>query len=329
MSAYFALGLRNGDEVICTAFTYHATISPARMLGAKIVFCDVEDDTGNINTSLIENLITSKTKAIVTNDMWGHPCDKDKITAICRKHNLRYIEDCSHAQFAKYKDRYTGTFGDIACWSFQSRKMIGGGEGGILLTDDFRLYERAVLFGHYSWRSLNTAKSSEYLPIAQTGFGLKLRMHHLSAVIVLHLIRNYAQKWIVGREETLNYFSRQLERYTPLKAMARRDYVKSTGGWYGFFPRMPDYVDRDEFIAFLKANDVKVKYSSCKILPYLPLFRMKDDGGKIVYSEIEQQFPAAERYERSIIGFPAFTDHEYDEIDRYVRIIAEYFTRRP
>lgn len=329
LSAYFALNLSRDDEVICTAFTYHATISPALFFGVKIVFCDVEEDTGNINTSLIESLITPRTKAIVTNDMWGHPCDKDKITAICRKHNLRYIEDCSHAHFAKYIERYTGTFGDIACWSFQGSKMIGGGEGGILLTDDFRLYERAVLFGHYSWRSINTVKSSEYLPIAQTGFGLKLRMHPLSAVIVLHLIRNYAQKWIDGREETLNYFSRQLERYTPLKAMVRRDYVQSMGGWYGFFPRMPDDVDRDDLTAFLKARDIKVRHSSCKILPYLPLFRMKDDSGKIEYSEIEQRFPSAEHYERSIIGFPAFTEHEYDEIDRYVSTIAEYFSRRP
>ena len=119
LSAYFALNLHEGDEIICTAFTYHATVSPALNFGVKVVFCDVEGDTGNIDTSLIESLITDKTRAVVTNDMWGHPCDKDKIIEICREHNLRYIADCSHAQFAKYGDKYTGTFGDIACMSFQ------------------------------------------------------------------------------------------------------------------------------------------------------------------------------------------------------------------
>lgn len=327
-SAFFALGLSEGDEVICTAFTYHATVSPALFFGVKIVFCDVEDDTGNIDASLIESLITPKTRAVITNDTWGHPCDKDAISAICRKHNLPYIADFSHAQLAKYRKNYTGSYGDIACCSFQERKMIGGGEGGILLTDNFKLYERATLFGHYSWRSVNTVKSSDYLPIAQTGFGLKLRIHPLSAAIVLHKLRNYAQKWIASREETLSYFGRQLELYTPLKSMARRDYVYSMGGWYGFFPLLPENVDREDFTRYLYANGVEVKHSSCKILPYLPLFRMKIDGGRIVYGESAQNFPSAERYERSIIGFPTFTDHEYGEIDRYVRVIAEYFSRK-
>lgn len=110
-SAYFALGLGPEDEVICTAFSYHATAAPLLHFGVKIVFCDVEPDTGNIDVSRIEPLITEKTKAIVTNDQWGHPCDKEAICLLCDKHDLRYVEDCSHAHFAKYKDRYVGTFG--------------------------------------------------------------------------------------------------------------------------------------------------------------------------------------------------------------------------
>ena len=83
-SAFFGIGLCPGDEVICTSFSYHATASPLLHLGVKIVFCHVEEDTGNIDVSKIENLVTSNTKAIVSNDQWGHPCDKDGILKICK-----------------------------------------------------------------------------------------------------------------------------------------------------------------------------------------------------------------------------------------------------
>ena len=146
-SAFFALDILPEDEIICTVYSYHATITPALHLGAKIIFCDVEEDTGNIDCMKIEKLITLKTKLIVTNDQWGHPCDKDKILEICKKYSLKYLEDCSHAHFSEYKGKYTGTFGDVACWSLQGNKLLSGGEGGILLTDNQEIYETLKFSG--------------------------------------------------------------------------------------------------------------------------------------------------------------------------------------
>lgn len=324
-SAYFAVGIQPGDEIICTSFSFHATISPAQFMGAKIIFCDVEPDTGLIDASKIEELITEKTKAVVTNDQWGHPCDKDKIVNICKKHNLFYIEDCSHAHFSSYKGNYSGTFGDIACWSFQGSKLINGGEGGILATDSFELYERAVLLGHYSWRSILTVKSQKYKEIAPTGFGLKLRMHPLAAVIILHELENYADKWVESRNNTLRYFEKELEKRTPIKPMVKRDYVTSMGAWYGFYPRIDFSIcpgGKQEFVNYLKENDVEVKVPSNGILPYLPIYSFGEykhtrDNGK--------RFIGAETYENSIIGFPTFSDYEYDAIDHYVDVIERYF----
>ena len=136
-SAFFSIGIEPGDEIICTSFSFHATVSTALFWGANIVFCDVEPDTGNINADLIEERITKKTKAILTNDQWGHPCNKERILELCRKYSIKYVEDCSHAHLSKYKDNYCGSFGDVSCWSFQGSKMINGGEGGILATDSF------------------------------------------------------------------------------------------------------------------------------------------------------------------------------------------------
>lgn len=321
-SAFFAADIRPDDEIICTSFSFHATISAAHFMGAKIIFCDVEEDTGNIDVSKIEALITNRTKAVVTNDQWGHPCDKDSVTRICREYGLFYIEDCSHAHFSSYKGKYSGTFGDIACWSFQGSKLINGGEGGILATDKFELFERAVLLGHYSWRSIKTVKSEKYKPINATGFGLKLRMHPLAAVIILHELENYADKWVKGRNETLTYFENQLELRTPLKKMVKKDYVTSMGAWYGFYPLI-DYSlccgGKESFIAYLKENDIDVKQPSNGILPYLPLFNNKAEPQKAGL------YPGAEAYESSIIGFPTFSNYEFDEIDRYVSIIEKYF----
>ena len=190
-SAFFGLDLLPGDDVICTAFSYHATAAPLLHLGVNVVFCDVEPDTGNIDCSKIETLITSKTKAIVTNDQWGHPVDKEAILTICQTHDLKYVEDCSHAHFSEYKNKYVGSFGDVACWSFQGNKLLSAGEGGILLTDDQEIYERAVLLGHNLKRPETEVKNPAYQGLLRTGYGLKLRMHPLAAVMALHQLQNY------------------------------------------------------------------------------------------------------------------------------------------
>lgn len=325
-SAYFAIGITPEDEIICTAFSFHATISPAHYMGAKIIFCDVEPDTGNIDVEKIEALISKRTKAVVTNDQWGHPCDKDKIVELCKKHNIYYIEDCSHAHFSSYKGKYCGTFGDLSCWSFQGSKLINGGEGGILATDNFELYERAVLLGHYSWRSIQTVKSEKYKEIAPTGFGLKLRMHPLAALIILHELENYAFKWIKSRGETLRYFETELEKRTPLKKMVKKRYVTSMGAWYGFYPRFEFNLypgGRESFASYLKKNDIEIKIPSNGILPYLPIYNFNEFPNK---QGCEIRYLGAEKYQNSIIGFPTFSNYEFELIDYYVDIIEKFFS---
>ncbi len=134
-SAFFGIDLRPGDEVISTVYSFHATATPLLHLGVKVVFCDVEPDTGNINASQISGLITENTRAIVTNHMWGHPVDVSVIQDICREKGLAWVEDCSHAHFSEYRSRFVGAFGDVAVFSLQGNKLLTGGEGGVLLTN--------------------------------------------------------------------------------------------------------------------------------------------------------------------------------------------------
>ena len=94
--------------------------------------------------------------------MWGHPCDMDKILDICKKHNLFLIEDCSHAHGATYKGKKVGTFGDAGCFSFQANKIVTGGCGGVMITNNQEIYERACLLGHFRNRCFDSVQSEKY-----------------------------------------------------------------------------------------------------------------------------------------------------------------------
>jgi perosamine synthetase len=148
-AAMWACGVGSGDEVIGPSLTYWASVLPALNLGASVVFADIDPRSLTIDPRDIEKRITPRTKAIVAVHYCGHPCDMDPIMALARKHGIKVIEDVSHAQGAHYKGRLVGTIGDVAGISLMSGKSLACGEGGMLMTNDPVLYERAIAFGHY------------------------------------------------------------------------------------------------------------------------------------------------------------------------------------
>ena len=147
-AALFAIGLGMGDEIICPTKTYWASITSSLQFGATPVFCNIDDNL-SIDPDDIERCITEKTKAIMVVHYFAYPADMDKIMAIAKKHNLIVVEDVSHAQGGLYKGKRLGTFGNIAAMSLMSGKSFAAGELGILVTNDTRIYERAMAFGHY------------------------------------------------------------------------------------------------------------------------------------------------------------------------------------
>jgi perosamine synthetase len=141
------LKLQAGDEVITTPQTFWVTTWPMLARGCKIRFADIEPNTLNIDPNAIEPLINEKTKAICVVHFGGQAVDLDPIMALARRYNLRVIEDCAHTPGACYKDRCVGTFGDVGCFSFQSLKNMTTGEGGMLVTNDDKLFEYAERLG--------------------------------------------------------------------------------------------------------------------------------------------------------------------------------------
>lgn len=135
-----SLGLKKGSEVITTPFSFIASTSAILHAGLKPVFVDVGPDF-NIDVSKIEEKITSKTRAILAVHLFGNPCKMDALLALAKKYNLKVIEDACQAHGAEFKGKKIGSFGDLACFSFYATKNMTTGEGGIIVTNERKLYE--------------------------------------------------------------------------------------------------------------------------------------------------------------------------------------------
>ena len=232
-SAMFAIGLGLGDEIICPTKTYWGRVSQAINFGATAVFCNITEML-SMDPADIERCITPKTKAIMVVHYFGYPADMDPIMEIARKHNLYVIEDVSHAQGGLYKGKKVGTFGDIAAMSLMSGKSFAAGELGVLVTDDRRLYERAMAFAHYERNNANYITESEdlkdYYHIALGG--AKGRANQLCSALALGQLKYYDERCAEIRK-AMNYFWDLLEGLPGIRAI-RVD--ESTGsnmaGWY-------------------------------------------------------------------------------------------------
>lgn len=143
--AAILLNLQPGDEVIVPAFTFPSTALAFVMHGANVIFADCRPDTLNLDESLLENLITPNTRAIVPVHYAGISCDMDKIMDLANSYDLIVIEDNAHGLFGKYKNKSLGTIGHLATQSFHETKNITCGEGGALIINEKKFYERAEI----------------------------------------------------------------------------------------------------------------------------------------------------------------------------------------
>jgi len=175
--ALLALGIGEGDEVIVPTLTYIASVNAIVYTGATPVFVDSEIDTWQISIADVKKKITNKTKAIMAVHLYGHPCDMDGLQKISKEHGVFLIEDCAEAIGSKYNNQYVGTFGDIATFSFFGNKTITTGEGGMVVTNDQTLHDRAM---HFKGQGL--AKHRQYW---HDVVGYNYRMTNICAAIGL------------------------------------------------------------------------------------------------------------------------------------------------
>jgi len=233
-----ALGIKEGDEVITTPFTFFATAEAISVVGAKPVFVDVSLDDFNIDVNKIEEVITERTKAIMPVHIFGTPADMDKINEIAKKYNLYVIEDACQAIGAKYRDKMIGGLGDVACFSFFPTKNLGTyGDGGLITTnsDEIAAICRALkahgsgVNGEIAFNLLNDIKEeveedkctndTVYNPKKYYNYliGHNSRLDEIHAGI-LSVKLDYLDRWNNQRIENARYFDANLKD-TDLKLM--------------------------------------------------------------------------------------------------------------
>lgn len=207
MAAFWAIGLKPGDEVLVPSATFWASVLPLIWLGAVPVFCESEPERLGLDPVDMERKITRRTKAIVVVHLWGMPSKMTEIKALAKKYDLKIVEDASHAQGASWRGQRCGTLGDVAVFSLQGGKLAPAGEGGMLLCGDYAYWERAVCFGDIT-RIIELETPARRF--AATSFGIKTRIAPVSAAIARAQLARLPEN-NRARNHNLQYLSAGLE----------------------------------------------------------------------------------------------------------------------
>ena len=242
LACMFGCGIGRGDEVITPSLTYWATSLQCMTLGATPVFTDIDPVSLTIDPGDIEHRITPCTRAIIVVHYCGHPVDMDPVMAIARKHNLKVIEDVSHAHGGRYKGRMLGTIGDCSGFSMMSMKSFALGEAGMLCTNDRLIFERSVAFGHYERCQTEltepTLKALAGPPEFGSGLplgGCKNRMNQMCAAMGHVQLKHYDAR-MKSIQDGMNRFWNFLEGCPGLRphrpSTEQRDQGTTMGGWY-------------------------------------------------------------------------------------------------
>jgi len=283
-TAMWACKVGVGDEVISQSATYWATCLPAMSLGATVVFADVDPDTLCIDPNDIEHRITERTKAIIPVHYCGYPADMDPIMKIAERHNIKVIEDVSHAHGALYKGRKVGTIGHVSAMSLMSGKSFAVGEAGIMVTNDREIYDRAVAWGHYARYNPENIETDYLKPWCGLPLGgYKYRMHQLSSAVGRVQLKYYDQR-MAEIQKAMNYFWDLLDGVPGIRAhRPPKDSGSTMGGWYAarglYRPEELGGLSVTRFCEAVRAEGVACHPGVNKPLHLHPLFNEIDVYG--------------------------------------------------
>ncbi|MHB9032192.1 MAG: DegT/DnrJ/EryC1/StrS family aminotransferase [Anaerolineae bacterium] len=331
LGAMYSVGLGRGDELIAPSRTYWASALQAFSLGATVVFADVEPDSLCIDPGDIERHISPHTKAIMVVHYHAYPADMDPIMAIARRHNLKVIEDVSHAHGTLYKGRMVGAIGDVSAASLMSQKSLAAGEGGILCTNDQRIFERAIGFGHYERHSdslnLPDLKALAGLPWG----GVKHRMVQTVSAMARVQLKHYPER-LAEIDNAMKRFWEFLGDTPGLKAHMPPAASGSTmGAWYmpiaHYNPEQLHGLPADRFIEAVNAEGGRSGPGLNFQLHLHPVFNQADiyhDGTptRIAFSasDLRQgigELPVTEHLAERVVGVPYFRRDLPEEIEMF------------
>jgi len=287
--------IKPGDEIIMPSYTFVTTANAFVLRGGKPVFCDIRKDNLNMDETIIEELVTEKTKAIVPVHYAGVACDMDKIMRIAKKNDLMVIEDAAQGVNAKYKDKYLGTIGDIGCYSFHETKNYSMGEGGAIVINNEELFERAEIvrekgtnrkkffrgeIDKYTWVDIG----SSYLP------------SEINAAILWNQLEHIDEIQEKRKDIFEMYYDglKKLENDGKLRLPIINDYAECN--YHMFYMLMKSEKERDEIISYLKKNGIQ------SVFHYIPLHT----APFIVNQDLTFSLTVTEELSKKILRLPMF-----------------------
>lgn len=295
-----AIGIGNGDEVITTPFTFIATAEAITYCGATPVFADIDINTYNIDPAKIEGKITKKTKAIIPVHMYGRSADMGKILKVARNYNLKVVEDAAQSFGTEYNGKKIGSIGDIGAFSFFPSKNLGAyGDGGMIVTDDDVIADKARMLRHHG-------SSQKYF---HKFIGYNSRLDEIQSAVLrikLKMIDGWNEK---RRKNALLYNNLLKGLPVRLPDGKGRDHI-----YHAYTVRMEN---RDKCSRFLSGNGVSSAVYYPVPLPAQEAYR------HLGYSESE--FPDSYKAAREVISLPMFPELEIAEIETICSLLKKFF----
>lgn len=311
--AYHAIGLQPGDEIVTPPITFVATQATAAILGAKIVFVDVERETGNINPKMVESAINSRTKAIVAVDYAGHPAELSELRNIADSRGLFLIEDAAHSIGSTYEGASVGSIADITTFSFFPTKNMTTGEGGAISSIQPELLERAKVFSRQGLiREHAKFELESHGPWHQEvhEFGLNYRLPDVLCALGISQL-NRLEDFMKRRREIFELYSSQLSGATWITLPVEKSNVSTN--WHLYPIRVPAR-NRRQIFEKLRNKGIGVQVN------YLPAYRHP------VFSKSDinpANYPESEDFYNREISIPMHVSMTESEIAFVIEAIYE------
>lgn len=295
--ALIAAGIKEGDEVITTPFTFIATAEAILYVGAKPVYVDIDEKTLNIDVNQLEAAITPNTKAILPVHLFGQPADMAAIQAIADKHNLVVVEDCAQSFGADIDGRQTGSMGIAGCFSFFPSKNLGCfGDGGLISTNDDKVAEHLrVLRNHGSWKRYNHSE-----------LGFNSRLDELQAVILRAKLKRIDQ-YNEGRRRVAHRYSAALAEMDGITPPHEDGIGRHVYHQYTLLSE-----NRDAIMAALQEQQI-----ACAVYYPIPLHQQE------VFADVCQgvSLPVTEKIASQCMSLPIYPELEDEKVDRVLEVI--------
>lgn len=295
-------GIGAGDEVIVSANTFIASVLAITYVGATPVFIDAKEDTYTLDTSLIEQKITEKTKAIMAVHIYGRTADMDKVNELAQKYHLKVIEDAAQAHGAKFKGKRAGSLGDAAGFSFYPGKNLGAlGDGGAIVTSDKELADKARAISNYG-------SVKKYHHIYK---GCNSRLDELQAGF-LSVKLKYLEEWNKERIEIAKLYNNKIKNTHFI--LPCEDSLFDECNVFHIYPVLCK--DRDKLQAYLTQNGIgtNVHYP-------IPIPEQEAYGE---YNGMMEDIPVTRRICREEISIPLYPGMKKEEIKRVIDVMNEY-----